>query len=227
MADAFRTRVGQHKYELGLSTADAAAKAEEPCTLSRMWAIEDCRPEEVTYEALEELSRKCPERALRRFEEVKQAAREELLSGDRAALAVAVQGNGPSLPLGACPVPRPPRGTGRWVAATNGIERQLLDKLAQAQAAMNFWLERLDAGYPDEQVGAMVDRFDRIFHRALRSLANLRKVPLAVVVQNAEQVNVGEQQVNVAVVRRGRKRGSAGTAGKASPAHVGTTRRWM
>jgi hypothetical protein len=44
----------------------------------------------------------------------------------------------------------------------------------------------------------MVDRFNRIFLRTLRALRDLRKVPLAVVVQNAGQVNVGQQQVNVA-----------------------------
>jgi hypothetical protein len=49
-----------------------------------------------------------------------------------------------------------------------------------------------------EQAGAMVDRFNRMFMRTLRALCNLRKVPLALVVQNAAQVNVGGQQVNVA-----------------------------
>jgi hypothetical protein len=43
----------------------------------------------------------------------------------------------------------------------------------------------------------MVDRFHRMFLRTLRALCNLRKVPLAVFVQSAGQVNVG-QQVNVA-----------------------------
>jgi hypothetical protein len=44
----------------------------------------------------------------------------------------------------------------------------------------------------------MVDRFNKMFLRTLRALCNLRKVPLAVVVQNAGQVNVGGQQINVA-----------------------------
>jgi hypothetical protein len=44
----------------------------------------------------------------------------------------------------------------------------------------------------------MADRFNGIFLRTLRALCSLRKVPLAVVVQNAGQVNVGGQQVNVA-----------------------------
>jgi hypothetical protein len=48
-----------------------------------------------------------------------------------------------------------------------------------------------------EQAGAMVDRFNRIFLRTLRALRDLRRCPPPVVVQNAGQVNVGQQQVNV------------------------------
>jgi hypothetical protein len=49
-----------------------------------------------------------------------------------------------------------------------------------------------------EQAGAMVDRFNRIFLRTLRALRDLRRGPQPVLVQNAQQVNVGQQQVNVA-----------------------------
>ena len=44
----------------------------------------------------------------------------------------------------------------------------------------------------------MVDRFDRMFMRALRQLRDLRRYMPTVVVQRAEQVNVGQQQLNVA-----------------------------
>jgi hypothetical protein len=43
----------------------------------------------------------------------------------------------------------------------------------------------------------MVDRFNRIFLRTLRALRDLRRYTPAVIVQNAGQVNIGEQQVNV------------------------------
>jgi hypothetical protein len=95
--------------------------------------------------------------------------------------------------------------------------------MAQAQAAMLFWQERLadhlmiecteekrtfkELGqwYPPrvsehqavEQAGAMVDRFNRVFLRTLRALRDLRRYTPAVIVQNAGQVNVGGQQVNV------------------------------
>ena len=49
-----------------------------------------------------------------------------------------------------------------------------------------------------EQAMAMGDRFNRIFLRTLRALRDLRRYAPTVVVQNAGQVNVGGQQVNVA-----------------------------
>src|SRR5262249_2722931 len=48
-----------------------------------------------------------------------------------------------------------------------------------------------------EQAAAMVERFNRIFLRILRALRDLRRYALAVIVQNAGQVNVAGQQVNV------------------------------
>jgi hypothetical protein len=102
----------------------------------------------------------------------------------------------------------------------NGVERQLIDMLAQAQTGYLHWLEvltlRCSTGSArqratnqwepltvrdaeaTEQAAAMVDRFNGIFLRTLRALCHLRKVPPAVVVQNAGQVNVGGRQVNVA-----------------------------
>lgn len=99
-----------------------------------------------------------------------------------------------------------------------------VDTMAQAQTAAEYWLEALmskaaleaameqatlrnkGAWEPPratrfqvvEQAGAMVDRFNRIFLRTLRALRDLRRGPQPVFVQNAAQVNVGQQQVNVA-----------------------------
>jgi hypothetical protein len=46
----------------------------------------------------------------------------------------------------------------------------------------------------------MVDRFNRIFLRTLRALRDLRRQE-PVVVRRAGQVNVGHQQINVAMER--------------------------
>ena len=49
-----------------------------------------------------------------------------------------------------------------------------------------------------EQAAAMMDRFNKIFLRSLRALRDLRRYCRLVIVQNARQVNVGGQHVNVA-----------------------------
>jgi hypothetical protein len=75
--------------------------------------------------------------------------------------------------------------------------RVFLDQMAQAQAAM-FYFQRCLFGRAsaafDEQAGAMVERFQKMF---LRALCELRKAPPAVFVQNAGQVNVAAQQLNM------------------------------
>ena len=102
----------------------------------------------------------------------------------------------------------------------------LIDQLAQARHQEMFWMERLvtrstfdaamDEGGIDErgewyptrirtkdavdQAAAMVDRFNRVVMRTLRSLRDLRRYA-PVVIGRADQVNIaaqGGQQVNVA-----------------------------
>jgi hypothetical protein len=99
------------------------------------------------------------------------------------------------------------------------VERQLIDLMAQPQTAQLHWLSILTLrsstgsqrqhalsqwdpltvsdAEAREEAAAMLERFHGIFLRTLRALCALRKVPPAVVVQNAGQVNIGGQQVNV------------------------------
>ncbi len=98
-----------------------------------------------------------------------------------------------------------------------GVEDALLDMMAQSYTNYLTWTGRLTVdeisnnAKPDaywqpprrtaveamDQSAAMADRFHRIFMRTLRSLRDLRRYNPAVIVQNAGQVNVGGQQVNV------------------------------
>ena len=102
----------------------------------------------------------------------------------------------------------------------------LIDQLAQARHLEIFWMERLvtrstfdaamDEGGMDErgewyptrigakdavdQAASMVDRFNRVVMRTLRSLRDLRRYEPTVRIGSAEQVNIagqGGQQVNV------------------------------
>jgi hypothetical protein len=199
MAAAYQTRVLRYKHTLGLSTQEAAAKAEKPCPVPRVWEIQGRPPEDVTWEDLDELQSRDPELALRRCKEVQEAAREAVRSG---ALAAAYADTDPShsraWPQAEFLAIRAELADG-W-QPRNGIERQLLDQMAMAQAAMFFFQRclfgRATAGI-DEEAGAMVERFQKVFVRAQRALFDLRKAPPAVFVQNAGQVNVAAQQLNM------------------------------
>jgi hypothetical protein len=199
LAAAYQDHVAQAKHELGMTTQEAVAKVDEPSGLSRLLQILDRPPEQVSWADLEEVARTCPERAVQRWEEVKHAALEELRSGHRAG--GVLQGRDPHPWRLAQYLAIRAELTEGW-QPRNGIERQLIDQMAQAQAAMHYWQEYLAdraCGRLQEadQAAAMVDRFQKMFLRTLRALCNMRKVPLAVVVQNAGQVNIGGQQVNL------------------------------
>ena len=175
--------------------------------------------EHVTWLDLDALAEHSPELACRRWEEVLQAAREERQSGHRAAHAVEISGS-PCWRRARFLVLREELHAG-W-QPRNSVEGMWLDTLAQAQHEYETWLERLtmrtqmqrlpdrkreDEGYWSpprvsdadavEQAGAMVDRFHKIMTRTMRTLHELRRRAPVVVVQNASQVNVAQQQFNV------------------------------
>jgi hypothetical protein len=216
LAEGYRDRVLRIRYEQGLSAGEAVAKADEPCSLSRAWQVQDCPPEEVSWADLDELHRKSPGLFLRRWGEIRRAAGEWLRGGEYAAATVEGRDSQPWRRALALAV-REKLADG-W-QPRNGIERQLIARMAQAQAMENLWLERLPLldpfSEPDaaDKVGAMVDRFHRMFMRTLRALHDLRKLPPAVFVQNAGQVNVGQQQVNLAPQVDGRN-GAAKSCGE-------------
>ncbi len=102
----------------------------------------------------------------------------------------------------------------------NGIERALVDMLAQSFTSHQRWLERLTA-YTDlepkaqtikdegrwapprvehakaiDQAAAMVDRFHRMFTRTLRAFRDQRRYSPTLIVQT-QQLNMAQQQCNV------------------------------
>jgi hypothetical protein len=155
-----------------------------------------------------------------RWEEIKQAAREDLQSGHRAARTVEGYYSNPWKRAQFLAIRED---LAKEWQPRNGIERQLIDTLAQAQTALFGWQEALAiyestksldekydiekrAGWNPprvsevqtiEQAAAMIDRFNKILLRTLRALRDLRRYAPAVIVQNAEQVNVAGQRVNV------------------------------
>lgn len=219
MARELKEMVETYQAKWGLSREEAVAKATEPPLPAYVAHLVRTPPDQLSWWNLDTVAKHDPALAVRCWERIKQAARSELRSGHRAARAVDEYASTPwkraeflalrdELAQG-----WQPRG---------GIERQLIDQIAQAQVAYLFWLEvltrRASMGYLSaqrkedggrelprvseaeaaDQAAAMVDRFNRIFLRTLRALRDLRRCPPPVLVQNAGQVNVGQQQVNVA-----------------------------
>jgi hypothetical protein len=175
-------------------------------------------PNEVTFEDLGRAGARDPELALRLWQAVKDAARQELRSGHRAARVTE----------------EPPDA---WVRARflavraelaeawrprDGLEAMLLDQLAQwqtlverGQTSLAAWAEvanwgdgrrQADAHGPPrvseaeavERSAAMLERVHRMYLRALQALQDLRRRGPAVLVRRAGQVNIAQQQVNVA-----------------------------
>jgi hypothetical protein len=201
LAAACRSQLNRYRHEQGLSAEEAAAKAEEPCSLPRLWKLQDLDPQELTWENLQEMVGRTGTRAADRWEVIQQAAREMLRSGHWAA--GMLEGR-ESRPWDRAMFLAIREDLAEGWQPRNGIERQLIDQMAQAQTGLNFWLKRhseiaaVEGDEAAEPSLAMADRYHRIFLRTARALCSLRKAPLAVVVQNAGQVNVGGQQVNVA-----------------------------
>lgn len=95
-------------------------------------------------------------------------------------------------------------------------ELMLIDSMVQAYCAQLFWMEelhrrsvfefkedretkwltpRVTTAEATEQAAAMLDRFHKIYVRALRNLRDLRRYAPNLVIQGAGQVNIGQQQI--------------------------------
>jgi hypothetical protein len=131
-----------------------------------------------------------PDLVAKRWEEIKRAALDELRSGHRAAKAM--DGHESHCWQRAQFLAVRNDFIEAW-QPRNGVERQLIDNLAQAQTCWLRWIwepPRVGEVEANEQAAAMVDRFNRIFLRTLRALRDLRRYAGPVIVQNAGQVNV-------------------------------------
>src|SRR5262249_8840434 len=216
-AAAFAEMVGFYREHYKLSAHEAIARAEgrSPAALERAL---HATPDQVRWLDLETIAGRDPGAAPRRWEEIKEAARGELRTGQRAA------GTVEGWP-GTC------WGRARFLAVRNELveslrprdatELLLIDQMAVAQVQLWDWQQTLAAfaqvavlggkanprrNAPEparvsdaaalEQAAAMVERFARLFQRALAALQGLRR-QAPVVVRRAGQVNVGHQQINL------------------------------
>ena len=199
----------------------------EPEVLARYLTGEDADrvleapPNELSWAALQRAAERDPALAEAAWGRIRAEAENELASGHRAALALeAPDGGSPWERARFLAIRRSFR---REWGPAGGIEEALVDTLAQSYTGYLLWLARLtarsaiEAKREDREVeragswtpptvdraaavaeaAAMVDRFNKLFVRTLRALRDLRRYAPPVIVQNAGQVNVGAQQLNV------------------------------
>jgi hypothetical protein len=219
MSEAYRGYVEAQMKYLALPADAAISNADE---LAAIYAerAERGDPRHATFCELASLAKVDPDRAKKRWKAIQAAARAELRTGHRAAKV-----NETSLTSEA------------WTRASflalrdelaeawqpqNGVDRTLVDMMAQAWTAQLFWQERMMLfaciefdnerikkegrwetprvadSEAVEQAAQMVDRFNRIFMRTLRMMKDLRRHAPTLVVQNVGQMNVAEQQINMA-----------------------------
>ena len=234
--------VAYYQGQGGQSIPEAVSNAEKLIAGADVEQILQLPIESTSWMNLEQLTAIDPEVAVQRWEDVKEAAYEEMANGHQAAKAVEV--SEATCWKRAQFLALRDNLANEW-RPRNGIEWALIDMMAQAMTLQTFWMRRLVMvdviEWPDpsleemakwqppllsssmaiDQAAAMVDRFNRIFMRSLRQLRDLRRY--TVVVQSAEQVNIGQQQVNVTnasddSVGRGKPLGASPGTPKASVA---------
>ncbi|MDQ3614697.1 MAG: hypothetical protein M3412_10305 [Chloroflexota bacterium] len=224
LARAYRYMVTFYRDQLNMTGPEADARARGADDTSEAAAadlarIRDAPPDQVSWFDLNRVANRSPEAATDLWHGIKAAAREELASGHRAAQAHDWDG-GPWQRARFLAIrdgfraDTPPR---------TGIESALLDMAAEAfsswlQLSEHFQmmegteadlerstLERNARWKPPHQTAS--EHTERIEHmaerahlrmlRTIKALSDLRRVGSPVYVSRAEQVNVGQQQVNV------------------------------
>jgi hypothetical protein len=216
---SFRRTVDNYREVYKLSVQEAVDRAEERLPEYEERVLKS-PPNELDWHDLRALSERDPDLALRRWEEVKQAAQDERRSGHRAARVVARDG-------GSCWeraqfIALHTELTEAW-QPRDGQEEQLIDQMAQFQTLMERWQETLTSyttavgrkrrraereepaeGPPRvtqaeavQGAAAMVELMHNLYLRSLRALQNRRRANPPVIVRRAGQVNVAAQQVNI------------------------------
>jgi hypothetical protein len=213
LAKARNELIQHYRRQCKLGPREAVARVDEADCRATAEAVLSSPLRDTTWAGLEYIAAVDPELAVRRWEEVKEAAREELAGGHRAAACLesadsACWKRAQFLALRESLA-------GQWRPAI-GVEWSLIDVMVQALTLQMHWTQRLveldalESSEEDgtlkpprlnmadaiEQAAGMADRFHRMFIRALRQLRDLRRY--TVVIQAVDQVNIGQNQLNVA-----------------------------
>jgi hypothetical protein len=219
LAGAFGRAVEGYREFFKLAPEEARARAGEPQP-EHLKRVLTGPPDQVSWFDLDTVARHDPEKARERWQQIKRAARLEVRDGHRAARAL--EGLDGSCWERARFLAVCAELADAW-RPLNAQEQQLIDQLAQWQTLLWRWQETvrdymqlsalgvkraLREGGPGElprlsdaealdRATAMVERCHRLYLRTLKALQDLRRRP-SIVVRRAGQVNIGQQQVNVA-----------------------------
>ena len=221
LAAAFGSMVNSYREHYKLSPEEAAKRAAQTSS-EDIDHILNAPPNEVSWRDLDALAWKNEGLALGRWQQIKEAARNEIRSGNRAARAVEDSGG--------------PWERARFAAVRaelmedlrprNATEQLLVDQLAQWQVLLWRWQEvmsawtncatcdtrrakkgepyetmRLSEAEALERATEKVERLHRLYLRTLKALQDQRRPCPPVAVRHAEQVNVDMLQINVANLR--------------------------
>ena len=218
LVNAREGMVAYYRRQYGQNIPEAVKNTEEffATNAANVERILKTPADNTSWYEIEQLATADPALAARRWEEIKEAAYQELASGHGPAKAV--ESSEQTCWKRAQFLALRDDLANQW-RPRGGIEWALIDMMAQALTLQTFWTHRLVMldvlEWPDppskemakfqpprigqsmamDQAAGMVDRFNRMFMRALRQLRDLRRY--TVVIQSAEQVNIGQQQVNV------------------------------
>lgn len=208
------------RYRRLLGSRDAIANPAEPLDSWSTESILNCPPESVRLGDLERLERVNPELLVNRWNEIKERARRDIATGWWAARSLEPMGG--SAWRRACFLAVRQVLRDAWQPRNDG-ESLLLDEMAQYEMLRQEWVGilativqdprlRLLSGRPCErgeeprQVTAvqanqeamhMIERLQRLYQNALRTLLNLRRGK-SPIVRQPQQINVAVgQQLNV------------------------------
>ncbi|MBA3726925.1 MAG: hypothetical protein H0W86_10850 [Armatimonadetes bacterium] len=217
-ADAQRVQFDKTVDELSDKEADGkdASDRNELCRARLL----DGPVNQITSFDLGEMTEAEPETAAKAWQRINDDAVDDYESGHRAARVLAGCMNLGPLDLARYMVMRASL-IAEW-EPNSGSELQIVDMMVQAFMMLEHWtgrhashfmlgfdrdresgkhvLPRVHQAEALEQSASMMERFQRMYTRQVKTLKDLRKGAPPVVVQNAGQVNVGQQQVNVAKV---------------------------
>lgn len=210
----------QESYKLSRKKAEKKAQA----GLRERQRLLRNPPEHATWMCISQVAEGDPEAGIELWRDIREYARDEIESGHRAA---GVISKGFDFgPLDRARFLEARAALREEWNPLPGSESMLVDMLAQIQTVWESWLsrhmfqitmesatrevermalkerggwlpERTSEAESMEMSAAMVDRFNKLFIRTLRALRDLRRMAPSIMVQNAGQVNVGAQQVNL------------------------------